>query len=180
VTGYPAITYYDRAANKVFYSSCAGTPLNCSVGSWTNTEIESSAGVNGVTTYIGAAPASTRDQLLSTALTYDTDGNATILYPLGNGATIGTSTAGHLKRVNISSAGVVTSEIFKSGVNVAGTITNVNLAVAGHSVESVKTENPEMEYLFPIEFHFLVHWKYFFFSKNFCLTNYISFRFCLG
>ena len=148
VTGYPAITYYDRAANKVFYSSCANTPLSCSIGSWTNTEIESSAGVNGVTTYIGAAPANTRDQLLSTALTYDTEGNATILYPLGNGATIGASTAGHLKRVNISSVGVVTSEIFKYGVNVAGSISNVNLAVAGHNVDSVETENSELVSVF--------------------------------
>lgn len=148
LNGHPAMTYYDRAANKVFYSTCEDTPLNCSIGSWTNTEIESSAGVNGVTTYIGAAPASTRDQLLATALTYDSEGNATILYPLGNGASIGATTGGHLKRVNISAAGAVTSEIFKSGVNVAGSITNVNLAVAGHNVDSIETANEELVSVF--------------------------------
>lgn len=146
--GYPAMSYYDRAADKVFYSSCSDTPSNCSIGSWSTTEIESVAGVNGVTTYIGAAPASTRDQLLATSLTYDEEGNATVLYPLGNGSIIGASTGGHLKRVNISSAGVVTSEIFKNGVNASGSITNVNLAVAGHNVSSIQTEKGELVSVF--------------------------------
>lgn len=148
VTGYPAITYYDRADNKVYYSTCANSPLNCSLASWTNTIIESDAGVNGVTTYIGAGAASTRDQLLSTALTFDPDGNASILYPTGNGAVIGGTGTGHLKRVDISSLGVQTSSIFKVGAVASGSITNVNMAVAGHNVDSIRTSNSELVSVF--------------------------------
>ena len=128
--------------------------MNCSVASWTNTEIESTAGVNGVLTYIGVAAASTRDQLLATALTFDSEGNATILYPLGNGSTVAASTSGHLKRVNISTSNVVSSETFKSGSNAsgsvigAGAVVAVNMAVAGHNVDSVQTINDELVSVF--------------------------------
>jgi hypothetical protein len=148
VNGNPAITYYNRANDKVYYSTCEDTPLNCSVTVWDNLEIESSAGVNGATTYIGGGVASTRDQLLSTTLTYDSDGNASILYPTGNGATIGVLTDGHLKRVNISAAGVQTSETFKAGVNASGSITGVNMAVSGHNIDSIRTANDELVSVF--------------------------------
>ena len=148
LNGRPAITYYDRFADKVYYSTCANTPLNCSIDAWSNLEIESTAGVNGVTTYIGAGAASTRDQLLSTALSYDSEGSATILYATGNGATLGALSTGNLKRVNVSASNVQTSEIFKSGVNASGSITGVNLAVAGHNVDSIQTANDELVSVF--------------------------------
>jgi hypothetical protein len=147
VNGYPAITYYDRSANKVYYSTCANTPLNCSVSVWSNTEIESNAGVNGVTTYIGGGATSTRDQLLSTALSYDSDGNAAILYSSGNGALVG-GAGGNLNRINISSTNIQTTEIFKSGVNASGSITGVNMAVSGHNVDSIQTSNDELVSVF--------------------------------
>lgn len=148
VTGYPAMTYYDRASDKAYYSTCSSSPSNCSINTWINTEIETTAGVNGVTTYIGAAPASTRDQLLATALTYDSEGTATVLYPTGNGSALGISGTGNFKRMNISLAGVQTSSTFKVGANAAGSITAVNLSVAGHNVDSVQTANSELVSVF--------------------------------
>jgi len=144
VTGYPAMSYYDRAADKVYYSTCSNSPSNCSISAWVNTQIETAAGVNGVTTYIGAAPASTRDQLLAASLTYDSEGTATVLYPTGNGSLLGVSGAGNLKRVDITQAGVQTSSNFKLGANAAGSITSVNLSVVGHNIASVQTSNHEL------------------------------------
>lgn len=142
-TGYPAISYYDRAADRVYISRCEDTPLNCTIGSWNSTTLETSAGVYGATTYIGSGATTTRDQLLSTSIIFSNDGLPSVIFPTGNGSSVAASSSGNLKKVSLDEDDNVTSEILVSGKNASGSITSVNIAVSGHNVKSVKTSTNE-------------------------------------
>jgi hypothetical protein len=76
----PAISYYDRANNFVYYTACSTSLANCSAsGNWSTTTISSTVGVSGI-------PVAS-EQLLNTSLTYSASGIPYITYMSGIAAT---------------------------------------------------------------------------------------------
>ena len=80
-TSRPAITYYDRANNRVYYSYCTTALASCSSsGNWSYSFAENlTAGVSGL--------ASTNDGLLNTGLTFTSTGYPYVVYPIASGNT---------------------------------------------------------------------------------------------
>jgi len=80
--GRPAVSYYDKANNKVYYNYCT-TPLAlCSIaGNWTQVEAQgaTAVGVSGI--------AAVNEQLLNTSLTFTEEGTPFISYMTGIGPT---------------------------------------------------------------------------------------------
>lgn len=137
VTSKPWITYMDRASNVVYYAYCSGTLSSCATSGWTNDDIETAAGVSALT-------AAATDQLIGTSLTFNSSGTATVLYPLGMGTAINLAEAGHLKRVDITSAGGAESKsTFVSGAGASSVLT-LNFGVNGWNVSSVRTSESEL------------------------------------
>ncbi len=78
-TDVPAVAYYNRANNFVYYSACSTSLSSCgSSGNWTQTLAQSATavGVSGIT-------ATTNEQVLNTALTFSGSGVPFISYMTG-------------------------------------------------------------------------------------------------
>lgn len=119
-TGSPYITYFDRANNRVYSSTCNDTPLNCVTGSWTASVVDLTTGVSGLT--------SRYDLLLSASLVFTTGDIPYVVYPRGKGAD------GNLAATEL---GTTNTSIIGSGAN--GNATDnlaFNYAVAGWGVAS--------------------------------------------
>lgn len=127
----PAITYFDRANNRVFYSSCTSAIASCSsVANWTYSIVENlSAGVSGL--------ASTSDGLLNTGLTFTSTGVPYVIYPVGSGNSgalaINTNSSGSFPLSSTLVAGKNASTLSNS------TISAINFGQAGWNVDSVRT-----------------------------------------
>jgi hypothetical protein len=136
-TSKPAATYYDRATNSVYYSTCSETLANCAISGWINTIVENAAATS--TAYTTA----TTDQLLSTALTFNSDGVAHLFYPIAMGNVVGASSSGNLINVIIDSSLTQTKSTYLQGIN-ASAINTVNFGVTGHNVSSTETDAGEL------------------------------------
>jgi hypothetical protein len=136
-TSKPAATYYDRANNSVYYSTCSGTLANCATSGWSNTIVENAAATS--TAYTTA----TTDQLLSTALSFNSEGVAHLFYPIAMGNVVGATNSGNLINVIIDSSLGQTKSTYLQGVN-ASAINTVNFGVTGHNVSSTETELGEL------------------------------------
>jgi hypothetical protein len=76
--GRPAVSYYDRANNKVYYNYCTTALALCSIaGNWTQVEAQgaTAVGVSGI--------AIANEQLLNTSLTFTEEGTPFISYMTG-------------------------------------------------------------------------------------------------
>ena len=127
VTGSPAIAYFDRANNAVYYGSCSGTATSCATAGWTTTQIETAAGVSGLI--------NTNEQLLSASLVFGTDGKAYIFYPRGQGND-GRMVLAQGAPGSLTSSAVTTS----ANASLAGTAA-LNFAVSGWSVASARNSS---------------------------------------
>lgn len=136
----PAITYYDRANNRVYYSYCTSTLASCtSLANWSYSFVENlTAGVSGL--------AATSDGLLNTGLTFTSTGTAYVAYPIGAG------NSGVLALNNNSSGSFPLSSTLVTAKN-SSTILNsaisaINFAQPGWNVDSVRTSTGSLHSLF--------------------------------
>jgi hypothetical protein len=127
----PAITYFDRANNRVYYSQCTTALATCSsLANWSYSFVENlSAGVSGL--------AATVDGLLNTGLTFTSTGTAYVTYPIGAG------NSGALALNNNSTGSFPPATTLVAGKN-ANTLLNpaisaLNFAQPGWNVDSVRT-----------------------------------------
>jgi hypothetical protein len=130
-TSKPAITYFDRANNRVFYSYCSSVLSGCSsLVNWSYSIVENlTAGVSGL--------AATSDGLLATGLTFSNTGKAYVQYPIGAG------NSGVLALNTNASGTFGNSTILVTGKN-ANTLSNttispINFAQPGWGVDAVRT-----------------------------------------
>lgn len=122
--GSPAMAYFDRTNNTVYYSSCSGSVVSCVTSGWSTTAVDSGAGVSGL--------ANGNHQLLSAALVFSASGTPTVIYPRGQGA------GGKLMSATNSSGSFV-STLLASGANGGLSGSNAaNFAVSGWNVSAVR------------------------------------------
>lgn len=127
----PAMTYYDRANNRVYYSYCTSSISTCTnLTNWSYNYAENlTAGVSGL--------AATSDGLMSTGLTFTGTGIAYTVYPIGSG------NSGVLALNNNSSGSFSLSSTLVAGANTNVTLnpamSAINFAQPGWSVDAVRT-----------------------------------------
>ncbi|MBX3040538.1 MAG: exo-alpha-sialidase [Bdellovibrionaceae bacterium] len=130
-TNRPAITFYDRANNRIFYSYCTSAFASCStLSSWSYSYVENlTAGVSGL--------AAASDGLLSAALTFTSTGDAYVVYPIGSG------NSGVLAVNNNSTGSFPLSTALVAGNNTDlisnTTLSAINFAQPGWDVDAVRT-----------------------------------------
>jgi hypothetical protein len=133
----PAISFYDKTNNQVYYRTCNNTLSNCATSGWSQTLVDSNIGISTL--------AAANEQLLQTKLLFLNDGTPIILYEqgvLGNG---------HLMMAIKTSSSFSTS-IFSSGVN--GSLLGLNpynYGISGWLVSAAKNSlgYPTAVYLGP-------------------------------
>jgi hypothetical protein len=126
--GQPAITYYDRTNNSLFYTSCTSSLSTCfSSAKWTTSTVNTTLGISGIA-------ATTNDQLLNTSLTYNSTGTPFITFMQGIGAT--TQLLGLTEN---SSGSFVTTNLNTSPTSSISGASAVNFAMTGFSESSVRT-----------------------------------------
>ena len=127
-SGRPAVSYFDRANNSVFYATCNTAIDSCASGAnWAApASVASAAGVSGIV--VG------NEQLLNTSLSFSSTGTPFIVYPTGIAASeqtlgVADNSGGSFVATTLSSAATST---------VAGAGT-ANYAMTGFSADSVRT-----------------------------------------
>lgn len=136
----PAITYYDRTNNRVYYSYCTTALASCtSLANWSYSYPENlTAGVSGL--------AATSDGLLGTGLSFTSTGIAYVTYPIGSG------NSGLLAINNNSSGSFPLSTTLYAGKNANITantaISAINFGQSGWNVDSVRTSTGSLHTLF--------------------------------
>jgi hypothetical protein len=128
--GRPAITYYDRSNNLLYYSYCTTALAACgTLVSWSYTFLENGAGISVL--------AATSEGLLSTGLTFTSAGEAFVAYPIGSGNT------GRLALTQTTSGLFGISSILMEGRNansiINGAMAAINFAQPGWNIDSVRT-----------------------------------------
>lgn len=136
----PAITYYDRSNNRIYYSYCTSSIASCtSLANWSYTFVENlTAGVSGL--------AAASDGLLNTGLTFTDAGIAYVTYPIGSG------NSGSLAINNNSSGSFSTSTTLVAAKN-SNTLLNsalspINFAQPGWNIDSVRTTNGSLHSIY--------------------------------
>lgn len=136
-TNRPAISYYDRANNQVRYKYCTTALATCaSSGNWTDL---GTGIIDGFTGVLGLTALAT-DGLLSSSLTFTSEGYPWVVYSLGAGSVTGNLM---FNFTNNSSPNFGTSSILNLGYNsnsvapVAATA--ANFAVGGWSASSARS-----------------------------------------
>lgn len=136
----PAITYYDRANNRVYYSYCTTALASCSsLANWSYSFIENfTAGVSGL--------AAASDGLMSTGLTFTSAGTAYALYPIGAG------NSGVLAINNNSTGSFPLSSTLVAGPS-ANTTSNpavsaINFAQPGWNIDAVRSSSGSLHSIY--------------------------------
>lgn len=131
VTSRPAVTFYDKANNRIYYSQCTTALGTCSsAANWSYSFVENlTAGVSGL--------AATLDGLLNTGLSFTSKGTAYVTYPIGSG------NSGVLALNNNSSGSFPPSTTLVAAKNsnllLNSAISALNFAQPGWNVDSVRT-----------------------------------------
>jgi hypothetical protein len=126
----PAISYYDRANNSLFYTSCTTSFVNCFASiKWTTSTISTSLGISGIA-------ATTNDQLLNTSLTYSASGVPYITYMQGIGATTQS-----LGVADNSTGSFLTTTLGSSANSAISGAAAVNFSMIGFSASSTRTSS---------------------------------------
>jgi hypothetical protein len=136
--GIPAISYYNKAANNVFYNKCTLTTaaLCANVSGWIAAVQVNAAGSN-----VGVSGLGNPVQSLQTALSFTSTGVAEVYYALGAGAS---SQAGLIKGVNTVAAPTVfttstVNEAINSTTGVNGAASVSNGALSGFSAATSRS-----------------------------------------
>ncbi len=118
----PALAYYDQTNNAVFYAACSSAFASCASSGWTETNLQTSAGVSGLTAASG--------QILTTSLQFTSAGVPKILFAQGQAGSGGLM-------LGTLSGGTWNSSAFVPGSNgnLAG-MAALNFGVAGWNVSS--------------------------------------------
>lgn len=139
-TNRPAVTFYDKANNRVYFSQCTTALASCgSLANWSYSFVENlTAGVSGL--------AATLDGLLGTGLTFTSLGTAYVTYPIGAG------NSGVLALNNNSTGSFPPSATLVLGKN-ANTLANsaisaMNFSQPGWNVDSVRTSTGALHSLY--------------------------------
>ncbi len=123
----PAISYYDRANNAVYYTACTTAMSSCATASnWTTSTVSSSAGVSG----IGTA----NEQLLNTSLSFSTDGIPYVSYMDGIAAT-----TQRLAVADNESGSFVSVDLAPKSSSAVSGAAAPNFAMSGLNVSSVRS-----------------------------------------
>ncbi len=122
VTGSPAVAYYERGNNRVFYNACSSSSSVCATGGWSETLLDPATGVSGLTTSTA--------QLLGTGIGFSSSGSPSVIYSTGaaslaslrkceaNGSNFSCSTISAGKGGNTIGAAVVNYAVSGWGVSV--------------------------------------------------------------
>ncbi len=118
----PAISYYDRPNNAVYYSACTATTLaGCNTTGWVTTLVDNVAGVSGVS--------SGNEQSLMTGLVFSQTGRAWISYVRGQ------ASSGSLMVADNNGGGSFAISTLAAGANGGLTGTPpLNFGIAGWNV----------------------------------------------
>lgn len=128
-TAKPAISYYDRSNNAVYYTACNSALASCSSSSnWLSSTLDSSLGISGISV--------NNEQLLNSSLTFSAEGKAYVTYMSGISATL----QGYGVTDNTSGSFVTTNLGSNASAAVAGA-SSMNFAMTGWSVSSTRTVN---------------------------------------
>lgn len=119
----PAMSYYDRANNWVYLSTCSGTLTSCASGGWSTSIIDTAAGVSGL--------ASGQEQLLSASIAYTPLGKIYIGYARGQ-ANDGALKGWH----NFSSEQAPFTAMSGSNGNLPG-LTALNFGISGWNAKGL-------------------------------------------
>ncbi|MEK6773019.1 MAG: hypothetical protein AABY64_03685 [Bdellovibrionota bacterium] len=124
VTSSPAMSYFDRLNNSVYYAACTGTFSSCASSGWSANQIATAAGVSGLV--LG------NEQLLKASLSFSATGVAQIAHPTGQGS------YGSLFLADNNSGVFSTTQISSgSAANLSGSPA-LNFAVSGWNVATVR------------------------------------------
>lgn len=137
-TGFPAITYFDRANNQLYFASCLNSPIYCnSMGSWSNVAAGSGVAISALTSSSTAT-----EGLLNIGLSFNDDGDALLFYPTGMGGTIaGAGNAMNLTTINTDSSASTQSWVKGAPNNCMNTV--FHYGVSGWNAQSKITSTGE-------------------------------------
>lgn len=125
VTGYPSLAYFERANNRVYYNSCSSSPASCATGGWSGALLDSTVGVNGLSTSTA--------QLIGTGIGFTSSGSPVIAYSTGQAG------LGSLRLCEASGSHFSCSTISQgAGGNTVGAAV-VNYGVSGWGVQMNRT-----------------------------------------
>lgn len=140
ITSKPAVTFYNRANNLVYYVTCSGTLSGtCSTAStdWTKTSI------GGATVGVSTVTATTLEKLLTTSLTFNSTGAPTVLYTEGTGTTV-LNTANSLLLNTFTNPLSPSISTYIAGANTHAMTITPHLAGSGYNAASVRTSTGEL------------------------------------
>lgn len=134
LTTRPALSYFDKANNRVYLAECATALASCSsLASWSTSVVDNlSAGVSGL--------AAAADGLLGTGLTYTSTGAAYVVYPVGATSTgslnLNQNTSGSFQSVS-------TALVSGKGTSTVNnpTVSAINFAQPGWNIRSERGSN---------------------------------------
>lgn len=139
-TSRPAVSYYDKANNRVYLARCSTAPASCdSLANWTTSVVENlTAGVSGL--------AASQEGILSTSLTFTESGTATVVYSIGAG------NSGSLAINDNRTGAFPPSTVLNAGANAnlfANTaISALNFGQGGWNASSVRTARGSLHSLY--------------------------------
>lgn len=123
----PAISYYDRANNSVYYTYCTTALASCSSsGNWATSTVTAAAGVSGI--------AAANEQLLSTSLSFDSLGTPSVVYMAGPAAA-----SQQLGVADNSSGSFVTTALTSNAASAVSGAAVPNFAMTGLNAHSVRS-----------------------------------------
>jgi hypothetical protein len=126
-TGRPGISYYDRANNIVYYTTCSTALASCaSASNWSTETVASNVGVSGIVTG--------NEQVLNTSLTYSEEGDASITYLLGASAS-----AQSLVTADNAGGSFVASTLASAAESAVSGAATLNFGMTGLSASSTRT-----------------------------------------
>jgi hypothetical protein len=140
VTAKPALTYFDKASNRVYYNSCTSALSDCTnLTNWDSSFVDNlTAGVSGIS--------AASEGLLGTGLSFTNNGKAYVVYPAGSGS------SGALMLNQNSSGAFESSSVLVAGKNANTTINTaisaINFGQAGWSVDSVRSSTGSLHTAF--------------------------------
>jgi hypothetical protein len=119
-TGSPAMSYFDRGNNAVYYAACAGTPASCATSGWNPVAVDSAVGLSGLL--------AGNEQALTSDISFSTAGVATVLYPRGQGS------SGSLMRASNATGSFVVTELALGANGATSGSAALNFGISGWHV----------------------------------------------
>jgi len=134
-TAEPMILYHDRAANRLYRSTCQGSATDCQTIGWSTGVLDFATGLSTLT-----SAATGTEALMATAVIYKADGTYDVLYPKGPG------NSGNLERMKFDDQGAVLSSaaLYNSLASGLSTTAGHNMGVAGFGVSAILNSTDQL------------------------------------